>query len=363
MIVAAGRVDAGDPASFKAAFQAWEAKARTAFEEDWPKIQAVEALARPLFDEGVAAAKAGDDAKAETKLFAARAALFAHKDTLLLPLKLGLSHEIAVSLATLYKQQGKRGALKREVLLLDQGRPWMSKNDELLFHLHGVAQSEINRVRAKEANTEDLLLRYLGIYGGGQVYPDGRKVAATYKDAAQKAEKLHSALFREVDFRTEPHYTQETNQANNYKKDVVTHLAHVKVTAVKGATLVLDFRAPHGQPYDCVTSNRVAFRRRNGTVSYFEDCKWKQVTGGHTVHVPAPNGFKVVKGDLVSFYGKFSKRSGKWDVQLDDAGFVQVVRGGKSVYMFGVASKRPFWLNAHQIEWFLVDSQPPKESR
>ena len=60
----------------KADFVAWSARVESAFEAEWKQIQAAEAVARPHYEQAVAAYDAGKKQVAIKKLTKAREALF-----------------------------------------------------------------------------------------------------------------------------------------------------------------------------------------------------------------------------------------------------------------------------------------------
>ncbi len=51
---------------------------------------------------------------------------------------------------------------------------------------------------------------------------------------------------------------------------------------------------------------------------------------------PKPKGAKVGKGDIVSFYATVGAKKGKFDLELDDPGYVRVAPKGKTTWYLGV---------------------------
>lgn len=127
---------ADDKVKIKADFDAWFKETNAQFEKSWAAIQEAEAAARPTYEKGVKLAEQGKQKKAAKTLLDARAKLFNHKQATFVHVNKGLSHSIALPLASIYDDTDDEALLKREIVFMDKGRAWLSKEEEQKIFMH-----------------------------------------------------------------------------------------------------------------------------------------------------------------------------------------------------------------------------------
>ncbi|MDX2087103.1 MAG: hypothetical protein SFX73_04605 [Kofleriaceae bacterium] len=363
LCVALGTARAEDDAEtkeHKAAFETWYATVKADWAKRRPAILAAEKAPRAVFEEGLALAKAGQDAKAEATFLAARKLLFA-QDPTLVDFKVGLSYEIGAALAKLYEKQERTTHVQRELLLIGAGRPWLPEAEEQLFHAYtSWAAARRAKLSKAEQKRYDMVTGYLGIAGGGRVFAEGNALGNKLREARDAAGRLASTFKGDIETHYDvdrlPVHVPASMAETSGKKGRPWAYENAKVTAIQGKTVTLDFTGPKDVPFDCVQTNQIR-SIKNGEVSYWEKCKHKTVKGGHRALLPAPADIKLTKGDVVSVYAMLVKVKGTFDVVYDKPAYLHVMRGGKSIYMFGVESTRPLFIDQEEI----IDSYQPKD--
>lgn len=320
----------------KGAFDAWKKNVETIFNTEWAKIEAAEKVARPLFDEGVKLAEAGDAKKAEAKLLAARTKLYieAYPSSLAIDaaiknnaLQKGLSYEIASALAKIYFEGGDKAKLYPELGIIKTGRPWMSKEQELQVRLYDILADYRGKLSPKPT---DLVRRYASRYS------DTAKQFKLVKDEAS-AKLGESYNMMGVKQETVSHRSAGSNPAEHVGKIVKMNET---VSAVAKGKLRFDYRGSYKKPVKCWRTKNVAgVNVYTGRVIYEQRCKYKTVKTGYYIVVPAPKKIRVKKGDKVTFYATVGKKAGN-DVNFIKPNYVIVAPGGQVKSFMGVPIKK-----------------------
>lgn len=327
-----------DPEEVKAeqaagAYSAWRRNVQQLFNEEMTRIEAAEAAAKPAFDEGVAAMGSGDKKKAVAKLLEARQTLYskAYPSGVALEtayqngmLELGLSYEIAASLAKIYFEEGDKTKLYPELSLIKNGRKWMEKDKELMFRMYEILT---DREGKKAPKASELVQRYAGRYS------DERQKLAGIADVA-KAQTGEAYNLLGVSMETISTYQAGGSTEQNIGK--ITHLKDQTVSSVSGGQLNFDFRGEYKEPYNCKSTGKISsINYVTGRVYYQQNCQYRTKKRGYILHVPVPKGVSVKKGDKVDVYATVKKKSGQFDVMLGDPGFVRVSSAGATVWFLG----------------------------
>ena len=327
-----------DPEEVKAeqaagAYAAWRRNVQKLFGEEMGRIEAAEAAAKPAFDAGVAAMAAGDKKTAVAKLLEARQTLYskaypsgvaletAYQNGLL---ELGMSYEIAANLAKIYFEDGDKTKLYPELSLIKGGRKWMEKDKELMFRMYQILT---DRKGTKAPKASELVQRYAGRYS------DERQKLAGIADVA-KAQTGEAYNLLGVSMETISTYQAGNSTEKNIGK--ITHLKDETVSSVSGGQLNFDFRGEYKEPYNCKSTGKISsINYVTGRVYYQQKCQYRTKKRGYILHVPAPKGVSIKKGDKVDIYAAVSKKRGQFDVMLADPGFVRVSSGGATTWFLG----------------------------
>ncbi|CAN0488527.1 unnamed protein product, partial [Laminaria digitata] len=320
----------------QAAFDAWREQVTNAFDADWTKIQTAEEAARPAFEEGMAALEKGDSAAAEAKLLEARQTLFssAYPSALALDaaykngnLEKGLSYEISAGLARTYFENNEKSKLYPELAIIQNGRKWLTKEEEIQVRLFDILADREGKLSPKPT---DPVKRYAGRYSD---------LGKQYKGVKEIADASRGEAYNMLGVAIE---TLTHRQAGSNTAEKVGQVVWLEepISLVKGNTLRFDFRNEYKVPTKCWNTKEVeGVNLYTGRVYYKQKCKYKTEKSGYTIVVPAPEGIKVKKGDVVSFYGVIDKRKGDFDVMIKDPGYVRVAPGGETKWFLGAKVK------------------------
>ena len=352
--------DKAKEAKWRATTDAWRAEVVAQFNKDWAAITAAEKQARPLVVQAARLAKAGKAKKAESALLEARRVLYTAPKAEVIPLRRGLSYEIAVALATLYEDRGAHALAKRELSLMETGRRWMSRADETLVRLHEQAEaierayrdgeraaSAGNPPPRKQRQKTRQISGYLR-YRHGKVWSeDGKKQGEAMRDAARRAKKLiDEELYEDLGGTRRVQFHQRTYPADTFKVGgAPVEVAVGVVSKARGRTATLDFRKAQREAYDCRSTGKVRKVTRRGEYLYHKVCKYRNKRGGHAMSLKLPPGLAVKKGDEMTFYADVVKRKGS-SLVLGRAAVVAVTRKGRTIWLHGVKTKRPVRVEA-----------------
>ena len=317
-------------------FDAWKAQVTDLFRADWTRVQAAEAAARALLDEGRAAAATGDGARALASLQAAREALYRaayptvatlHEAYLRGDLERGLSYEIALARARIHAARGAAPALYAELSLVERGRPWTSEAEELHVRLHDLLADETGTLAPLPT---DAARRYAARPAG---------VGHGIKAAWRVAEAGRGQAFRAFGLTVAPisHRSLALDAADSRGKIA---FVEAPVTRVVGDDLRFDFRTGYRVPTKCWRTDEIAsYSVYTGRVTYHEKCQYKKVEDGYSLVVGKPADVPVAKGDTVSFFAVVGSKQGDFDVRLLQPAFVRIASKGQTRWLLGSAAK------------------------
>ena len=329
-----------DPEEVKAeqakdAFEAWRKQVVGAFGQEWIAVTKAEEAAKADFDAGKSALDSGDLKTAEAKLLAARGKLYAqaYPSSLALDTAVktgsiarGLSYEISAGLARIYFEQGEKAKLYPELSIIQEGRSWLSKEEEEKVRLYEILADREGKLSPKPTEP---VIRYASRYSD---------TAQEYKGVKELADARRGEAYNMlgVAMETITHRQASLNPEENAGKIV---FMEEPVDEVKDGKLVFDFRREYEVPVNCWRTNKVSsVNLYTGQVYYEQKCKYEKRKDGYFIVVSSPKGLKVSKGDIVSFYGAVGKKSGA-NIGLDNAGFVRIAPKGETKWFLGTVIK------------------------
>lgn len=320
----------------KGAFESWKGNVAKLFETEWNKIEAAEKVARPLFEEGKKLAEAGDNKKAAAKLIEARKKLYmeAYPSSVAIEtaiknnaLQKGLSYEISAALAKIYFEEGDKAKLYPELSIIKSGRVWLSKEQELQVRLYDLLADYRKKMSPQPT---DLVRRYASRYSD---------TAKTYKltkdEASAKVGEAYNMLG--VKEETVSHRSAGSNPADHVGK--IVKMTET-ISSVAGGKLRFDYRGSYKKPVKCWRTGKVAgVNLYTGRMIYEQKCKYQTVKTGYYIVTKAPKGYKLKKGDKVTFYATVGKKKGN-DVNFDNPNYVIIAPGGMTKSYMGVPVKK-----------------------
>ena len=320
----------------RADFESWRKRVTEQFDSEWDKIQTAERAAQSMYEQGENALDAENYKTAEKKLLSARQTLYkeAYSSAVALDaayrngsLEKGLSYQISSALARLYFEQGDKAKLYPELSIIKNGRPWLSKDEELKVRLFDILADRRGKMQPKPTDT---VRRFAGRYS---------KIGKEFKAVKEVAIARRGEAYGQIGVEVE---TISHRQAGSNPTENVGKIVYVEepVTAVSGSSLRFDVRSSYSVPTKCRNTKQIdSVNVYTGQVYYKQKCKYKKVKSGYSLIVKKPRGVKITKGDLVAFYAAVGKKQGKFDLNLNKAGFVRIAPGGQTAWFLGARVK------------------------
>jgi len=320
-------------------------------------MQAAEADARPLYDKGMKLAEAGKTKEAVASLLEARAKLFNGPNAGFVHIDKGLSLQIAIGLAEQYEELEDEVRLKREIIMMDKGREWMSKEDEYKAFMYA-AVNEVHRVwgiehiktgkrmKTKERDRLKRITRYMNIGGGDVLFNEGTEMRSDWDASASKAKRSYvTSTWRDFGSIDGVKSHRDVNPASRFQPGDLILVTNRTVSKVSGRKATFDFTANRMMPTSCKPTGELYVMTTSGRYVYKEKCSYKQIKGGHKLTVTMPKGLELKKGDVVTMYAKVKSTKGL-NVTLETAAVVHSARKGKTQWLLGVKSGKPSFIEA-----------------
>lgn len=320
----------------KGAFDSWRKNVETVFNQQWDKIAAAEKIARPIFEEGQKLATAGKNKDAAKKLIEARQKLYisAYPSSVAIDaaiknnaLQKGLSYEISAALAKIYFEEGDKSKLYPELAIIKTGRPWLSKEEEIQVRLYDILADYRGKLSPKPT---DLVRRYASRYSD-----TAKKYKLVKDEASAKLGEAYNMMGVKVE--TVSHRSAGSNPTDNVGKIVKMEET---ISSVSGGKLRFDYRGSYKKATKCWRTKNVAgVNVYTGRVIYEQRCRYKTVKTGYYIVVPKPKGYKLKKGDKVTFFATVGKKKGN-NVNFIKPNYVIVAPGGQVKSFMGVPIKK-----------------------
>lgn len=361
--IAPSAMAADDKAKIKKDFDTWHQETKQQFEKNWAAIQEAEAAARPTYDKGVKIAEAGKNKKAIETLLDARAKLFNHKKATFVHVDKGLSHQIALALASLYSDMDDEARLKREIVFMDKGRDWLPKEEEQKIFLHhalkelyrvwGVEEAKEGRKRMKTKDRNRLKRIMAAVTVGPHtdiLFEDLYEMRKGW-EAAFDASKKTYAQTEFDDFGGQGDLSAHDDlfapTESNFREGLEMLVINREVTKATKKTVTFDFTTSRVLPVNCKSTGKILEVTPRGRYIYKQKCEFMAREGGHKLVMKAPKGIKLKKGDVVTMYVTVAKTPTKGKiVQMDGPAIVHSSRKGKTQVLLGVKTKKPAYIVA-----------------